>query len=85
MKIAIMSDSHDRWEFLEKAIEIANEEGCSTFLFAGDLIAPPRIALLEKFNGEVKFVWGNSVEGANVNFQKLSVPFEKLAKLVEKL
>lgn len=60
MKIAIMTDSHDRWENLEKAVEIANKEGCEFLLFAGDLIAPPGIPVLEKFNGKVKFVWGNN-------------------------
>lgn len=60
MKIAIMSDSHDRWDHLEKAIELAHEQGCELLLFAGDLIAPPGLTILEKFNGKVKFVWGNN-------------------------
>jgi putative phosphoesterase len=60
MKIAIMSDSHDNWANLEKAIAIANEQACEYLLFAGDLIAPPGIAVLNKFNGKIKFVWGNN-------------------------
>lgn len=60
MKIAIMSDSHENWTNLEKAITIANDESCDVMLFAGDLIAPPGIAVLEKFNGQIKFVWGNN-------------------------
>ena len=60
MKIAIMSDSHDRWDYLEKAIGIAHGKGCELLLFAGDLIAPPGLAILEKFNNKVKFVWGNN-------------------------
>ncbi len=55
-----MSDSHDKWENLEKAIEIANSQGCQYLLFAGDLIAPPGIAILEKFKGKTKFIWGNN-------------------------
>lgn len=55
-----MSDSHDRWDNLEKAVKIANEKGCKVLLFAGDFSAPPGIAILEKFNGDVKFVWGNN-------------------------
>lgn len=39
MKIAIMSDSHDKWDFLEEAINKVNNEGCATLLFAGDLIS----------------------------------------------
>lgn len=71
MKIAIMSDSHDRWEILEKAINMANEAGCEHLLFAGDLIAPPGVAILEKFNGVVKFVWGNNegeIQGLTTKF-----------------
>lgn len=65
MKLAILSDAHDNWANLEKAIAIANERGCEVLLFAGDLIAPPGIAVLEKFNGSVKIVWGNN-EGEKV-------------------
>jgi len=60
MKISIMSDSHDNWINLEKAVNTSNEHGCEFLLFAGDLIAPPQLAILEKFNGKVKFVWGNN-------------------------
>jgi len=60
MKIAIMSDSHENWANLKKAIEISNTEGCTELLFAGDLIAPPGIAILEEFNGNVHFIWGNN-------------------------
>lgn len=55
-----MSDSHDNWKALEQAIDIANDGGCTTLLHAGDLIAPPGIAVLDKFNGDIKFVWGNN-------------------------
>lgn len=65
MKIALMSDSHDHWDNLEKAVQLANEAGCTLLLFAGDLIAPPGLATLEKFAGDVKFVWGNN-EGERV-------------------
>lgn len=55
-----MSDSHENWPMLERAIAKANEKGCEVLLFAGDLIAPPGIPVLEKFNGPIKFVWGNN-------------------------
>jgi putative phosphoesterase len=77
MKIAIMSDSHDGWDQLEKAIEKSNKEGCSVLLFAGDLIAPPGIAILEKFNGEVKFVWGNN-EGEKMKITRKMDASEKI-------
>jgi uncharacterized protein len=65
MKIAIMSDSHDRWDHLEKAIQFGNSSNCKYLLFAGDLIAPPGISVLQKFNGKVILVWGNN-EGEKV-------------------
>ncbi|MFC1790049.1 metallophosphoesterase [Patescibacteria group bacterium] len=77
MKIAIMSDSHDRWNLLEKAIQTANQASCEVLLFAGDLIAPPGIALLEQFEGMVKFVWGNN-EGERVGMTRM---FDKSTKI----
>lgn len=65
MKIAIVSDSHDNWPLLEKAVSIANENGCEVLLHAGDLIAPPGIAVLRKFNGNVHYVFGNN-EGEKI-------------------
>lgn len=70
MKLAIISDAHDNWANLEKAVQISNEAGCEVLLFAGDLIAPPGIAVLEKFNGSVKIVWGNN-EGEKVGISQL--------------
>ena len=55
-----MSDSHDSWANLEKAIKIANEKGCEVLLFAGDLIAPSGLQILEKFSGTVNIVFGNN-------------------------
>lgn len=60
MKIAIMSDSHDRWDNLESAVLKANEFKCKYLLFAGDFMSPPGIPVLEKFAGKVIIVWGNN-------------------------
>jgi putative phosphoesterase len=60
MKIAIMSDVHDHWKNLQNAIKIANRSGCKHILFAGDLVTPTGVGILEKFKGTVKFVWGNN-------------------------
>jgi predicted phosphodiesterase len=49
MKIAILSDSHDDWGNLEKAVKIANDMSCKLLLFAGDLVSPPGIAVLKRF------------------------------------
>lgn len=55
-----MSDSHDNWDNLKKAVEISNNQKCEYLLFAGDLIAPTGILFLEEFVGKVKFIWGNN-------------------------
>lgn len=60
MKIAILSDSHDSWGNLEKAINITNEKKCEVLLFAGDLIAPAGLERLKKFSGKVNIILGNN-------------------------
>ncbi|WKZ30419.1 MAG: metallophosphoesterase [Candidatus Dojkabacteria bacterium] len=77
MKIAIMSDSHENWTKLSQAIAIANEKGCEYLLFAGDLIAPPGIKILEQFDGQIKFVWGNN-EMEQVNMTRKMDASEKI-------
>jgi len=77
MKISIMSDSHDNWVNLEKAVQISNENSCEYLLFAGDLIAPPQLEILEKFIGKVKLVWGNN-EGERVVLTKMMAASVKI-------
>ncbi len=60
MLIAILSDSHDHYQNLAKAVEIANQRGCQLLLHAGDLVAPPMVDILAKFQGGVKMVLGNN-------------------------
>ncbi|MEX0896100.1 MAG: metallophosphoesterase [Patescibacteria group bacterium] len=69
MKLALVSDSHDHWENLKKAVHLANEADCEVLLHAGDLIAPPGIEMLKPFQGEVYFVWGNN-EGEKVGITR---------------
>ncbi|PIZ45825.1 metallophosphoesterase [candidate division WWE3 bacterium CG_4_10_14_0_2_um_filter_41_14] len=77
MKISILSDSHDNWINLDRAVAISNEQGCEYALFAGDLIAPPQLAILEKFNGKVYFVWGNN-EAEKVGMTRMMDASEKI-------
>lgn len=77
MKIAIMSDSHDQWDNMQKAITISNDAGCEVLLFAGDFIAPPGIKYLEQFHGLVKFVWGNN-EGEKVALTRIIDASQKM-------
>jgi putative phosphoesterase len=77
MKLAIMSDAHDNWANLEKAIAVAHERGCEVLLFAGDLIAPPGLAVLENFQGPVKIVWGNN-EGERMGITQMCAASKNL-------
>ncbi len=70
MKIAILSDSHDNWDNLTKAVQIANQQQCQVLLFAGDLVSPTGISDLAKFHGQVKVVFGNN-EGEKVKITRL--------------
>lgn len=69
MKIAIVSDCHDEFDNLEKAVEIANQKGCEQLLFAGDFVAPLGLEVFEKFNGKVQMIWGNN-EGEKFLFTR---------------
>lgn len=61
MKIAIMSDGHEHWDNLRKAITIANQQSCDMLLFAGDLMAPGNgLSALKTFTGPVHMVFGNN-------------------------
>jgi uncharacterized protein len=69
MRLLILSDSHDRWDNLSKAITIGNERGCDVLLHAGDFISPPGIETLAEFRGDVHIVWGNC-DGEKVGMER---------------
>ena len=53
MKIGVISDSHDRLDYLKKAISILKEKGISTLIHLGDYISPFTLPLLD-----IENVWG---------------------------
>lgn len=59
MKVAVMSDSHDNTDNIEKAAEIANRYNCGMLFHLGDLVSPDAAERLNLFNGLVKGVFGN--------------------------
>ena len=61
MKIAILSDIHDRLDHLEVALAQVREHGCEHLLFLGDFCAPFSLnALAEGFEKPIDAVFGNN-------------------------
>ena len=85
MKIGLMSDTHDRLDAVEKAIEFFNREGLEHVLHAGDLVSP---FVAPKFSGlraRLYYIWGNNEgdrENIRVKFGELGIkPLGDFAQL----
>lgn len=60
MKIAIISDTHDNWPYIDKVCEYFKNQNINTLLHCGDVCAPiTLIHLAEEFPGEIHWVLGN--------------------------
>lgn len=60
-RIALLSDSHDRLDHLERALAEVCREECTHLIHAGDLCAPFVIAeLAQQFQGPIHIVFGNN-------------------------
>ncbi len=61
MRIAVLSDIHDRLDYLEKALKQVAKEKAEHLLFLGDFCAPFTLAALaEGFSGPVDCIFGNN-------------------------
>jgi len=60
MKVAVMSDSHDRIDHLEWALSVSKEKGVQRVFHCGDLISPFMVLTLAKFEGPVELIFGNN-------------------------
>lgn len=61
MKIAIVSDTHDNWANLKKAIDWIKKEKIQLILHCGDISSQETIDDAKKaFGGEIRFVRGNA-------------------------
>ena len=69
MKVMVISDTHDSWENLKQAIEIANSLSCEHLIHCGDFVTPTGVPFLSEFKGKVHMVWGNN-EGEKIGFLK---------------
>ncbi len=74
MKLAVISDTHDHLENLEKAIVEINTLGAGALLHCGDLCSPFVIDRLATFNGPVHVVFGNN-EGDRFTINNVSKKF----------
>jgi len=76
MKIGLMSDTHDRLDAVEKAIDFFNREGVKHVLHAGDLVSPFVAPKFANLKAKLYYVWGNNEgdrEFVRVRFGELGV------------
>ncbi|MFP4136050.1 MAG: metallophosphoesterase [Candidatus Acetothermia bacterium] len=59
-KIGVMSDSHERLDLLDKAVDLFNEEEVDLVLHAGDFISPLTAAPLSRLDVGLVGVFGNN-------------------------
>ncbi|MHC4364064.1 MAG: metallophosphoesterase [Planctomycetota bacterium] len=59
MKVAIISDTHDRQKVVVKAAEIFDEEKVDYILHAGDIVSPETAERLAQAGGKFIAVFGN--------------------------
>ena len=77
MKIAVMSDTHDHLENIEKAVAMINDMGADMLVHCGDLCSPFVIDRLAEFYGPVHIVFGNN-DGDRITIDKFGRRFENI-------
>lgn len=61
MKIAIISDTHDRLDNIEKALKYINEQKAEVLIHAGDLAHAETLEYVcKKFHGPIHYIAGNA-------------------------
>ncbi len=71
MKIAIISDSHDNWPNIEKAIKYINKEKITMIIHCGDVCAPAVLEEMAKlFEGDALHLVKGNVDGDIEGFQR---------------
>lgn len=60
MVIGVMSDTHDRIDAIEAAIDLFNRRGVSDVLHAGDLVSPFVVPKFRQLKAKLHYVWGNN-------------------------
>ncbi len=76
MRIGAISDTHDRLEAVEVAIDFFNRQGVAAVLHAGDLVSAFVAPKFSKLQAKLHFVWGNNEgdrEFTRVRFEEIGV------------
>jgi len=60
MMIGAISDTHDRLDAVNKAIDFLNSQEVTDVLHAGDLVSPFVVPLFSKLKAKLHYVWGNN-------------------------
>lgn len=69
MKIAVLSDIHDNFQNLTKALQIIKQEKCETIIFCGDYCSPSAFKKLAESGIKLFAIFGN-VDGAKYEIMK---------------
>lgn len=72
MLIGLISDTHDRLPYIEKAIKRLNEERVELVLHAGDYIAPFVASKFKELKADLIGVFGNNDGDKNLLLKKFS-------------
>ncbi len=76
MVIGVMSDTHDRVDAIEAAIDFFNQQGVSDVLHVGDLVSPFVVPKFSRLRARLHYVWGNNEgdrEYIRVRFGELAI------------
>jgi len=74
MKVAVISDTHDHLENVDRAIARINGLGAGALLHCGDLVSPFVVDRLASFDGPVHVVFGNN-EGDRYTIARIAAKF----------
>jgi len=82
MKIGVLSDTHDQWEKIHKAVKIFNDQRVQLVIHCGDWVSPFTLAFYKDLRAPMKGVFGNN-DGDRFNHLKyverlgLNIQFEE--------
>jgi putative phosphoesterase len=79
MKIAILSDSHDNWPNIAKAIKYLNKHKIPMIIHCGDVCAPSTLEEMTKlFKGKEIHIAKGNVDGDIEGFNSVTKKYKKL-------